>query len=299
MKLITREVPLNFNLWIFGDRHCGNPFAYKKGWGKLAKRMNSPHRGVDHNIGIDVGDVTESVSMRDIKRFSPAHLSKILKDNDIGPVAGMCLYEAEEYIREARKIGAEKYICILNGNHPKHMWPYFQSTQYVCRELKIPYGTWSAKVTFVTKSGRQLFKVFATHGKRTISSTADDPARRKTNMELILKRLLKEKHGDCIIKAQGHCHKILIHEPTHALYLSDNGKEITQHYSQPHDLTGRSYIHPDHCWYISGGSFVKMYDLEIEGDSYSEEAGYDPTELGCVCMAVRRGKPVSAEKIIL
>lgn len=114
-------------------------------------------------------------------------------------------------------------------------------------------------------------------------------------MELILKRHLKHKFGDCLLMSMGHTHKLLICSPNPELYLTDDGSQITQKYTRSDKADG--YIHPDHRWYINTGSFLKLYGDGVSG--YAERAGYDPVELGFIVVMVRDRKIVDVRKVTL
>jgi len=283
MKLIKFSVPNNFNLFQFGDDHEGTCLRHKEGWEQLVDMMNSPYGGLkaDCNFGVDHGDIVEAIAVDD-KRYDEDTTSlKVSKQEDQAVIN-----------REKIK---DKLVCIMEGNHPRKLKNYREITKEVCKKLGVNFGTWSAKITYY--SGNSFyFKQFATHGSRTISSTADDPLRAESNMRLILKRLLKNKFGDCLLMSMGHSHKLIVTPPINALYMADDGKEIKQHYTQR--KLGRSeYIHPDHRWYINTGAFYKLY--EDGKTSYAEIAGYDPIELGFCVVRYRDGDIEGIDKVTI
>jgi hypothetical protein len=114
-------------------------------------------------------------------------------------------------------------------------------------------------------------------------------------MELILKRQLKRKFGDCAVMIKHHVHKIIVCRPEAELYLTDDGKKIKQAY------TGwgqnEPYIHPDARWYGCAGSFMRLYGENTSG--YAEIAEYDPMELGFIVLKIRRKKIVDLEPVYL
>ena len=287
MEKITCEVPKNFNLFLFGDDHFGNPFRHKKGWQKLVRMMNNEFEGCSYSIGVDHGDLCEAITLNDARADNTMPFESM---------EGVCDWQIDGAI-EARELIKSKLVCILEGNHPLKLFRYSKMTERVCKGLKVPYGEWSAKITYVTKKGEVLFKHFATHGYRNINSTCDDPKRRITNMELILKRLLRRKFGDVLLCSMGHTHKLLICRPEEELWLSDDGHEITQHYSTSDDVSGMSNIHADHKWYVNTGSFLKLFDPKIKGSPYQERFGYDPTEIGFCVALCRNGNIKDIKKI--
>jgi len=195
MQLIRRTMPVNFNAFLFGDQHLGSILSYREGWEKLVDMMNSPYDGLkaNANFGIDHGDVIEAIMIDDPRFDGVTTEANILQQMD--------------QAIEDRKPIRDKLICILEGNHPLKLWKFGRITERICNELGVVYGTWSSRITYVDRKGKLLFKHFATHGHRTINSTADDPKRRKTNMELSLKRLLKYKAGDVLLASTGKRYK--------------------------------------------------------------------------------------------
>ena len=114
-------------------------------------------------------------------------------------------------------------------------------------------------------------------------------------MNLILKRHLRFKAGDCAVMIKHHTHKLLVCKPETELYLMDDGKNIKQAYTS----WGQSepYIHPDSRWYGNAGSFLKLYGKGISG--YAEVLEYDPVELGFLCLIVRDKKILELKPIYL
>ena len=113
--------------------------------------------------------------------------------------------------------------------------------------------------------------------------------------QLVLKRHLKFKAGDCAVMIKHHTHKLLVCKPESEVYLVDDGEQIRQAY------TGwgqdEPYIHPDARWYGNGGSFMKLYIDGITG--YAERAEYDPVELGFLVLKVRDRKIVSLDPVYI
>jgi len=184
---------------------------------------------------------------------------------------------------------------MLEGNHDRALWKFGDVVKDIAKELGVPYGTYTTKLTVKDKTGKLMYKLYATHGRKGINSTADDPKRRKVTMQLILKRHLKYQAGDCAVMVEGHTHKVLVCKPESELYLVDDGRRIRQAY------TGwgqnERYIHPDARWYGNTGSFYKLYGPGSSG--YAEIAGYNPTELGFVILKVRDRKIVELEPYYL
>ena len=286
MQLITKILPMDFNLFLFGDDHEGSILRYKEGWNKMVEMINSPYAGLkaSSNYCIDHGDPIEAIMIDDKRYDGKTVESDILKQIENAIIS--------------RKPIAKRMIGLLESNHPEKLWKFGPITQNICKELNVPYGTWSSVFTYKNNKDGLMFKHFATHGYGSISSTADDSIRREANMKLILKRKLKDKVGDCALMSMGHTHKILISKPSSDLYITstkETGNRLKQKYTSSPQKA--SYIHPDHRWYINTGSFLKLYGLGVSG--YAERFGYNPMEFGFVVAKIRKGVIVDIEKVVL
>jgi len=282
MKIIRQTVPENFNLFLFGDKHEGSIMSHQSGWETLLHMMNSSYKGVKSNFGWESGDEIEAILVDDPRYdIGTSKTDSILKQMD------------QAVADRAEMKG--KLIGMNLGNHPDKLKNFGNITEEICNRLGITYGTWTSKITYVTKKGKLLFKHFATHGAGTVNSNADDPKRRTTNMELALKRKLKFMSGDAVLNSMGHTHKLLICKPDPELYIVDNGKELKQKYTAPNPTA--EYIHPDLRWYINTGSFYKLFGDGISG--YGEKAGYAPVELGFAIVRVRNGAIEGIDKIVV
>jgi len=182
----------------------------------------------------------------------------------------------------------------LLGNHEAKLHRFGNLAEDICNGLGIRYGTYSCRVIF--KHGRRkLFNAFFTHGRWAFNSNAKDYEQRQANMKAMLKMKLKYKVGDCAILSAGHSHKLMVVKPTNQLYLYDTPKGLQQRY-----LTGKQtglFIDPDHRWYGSSGSFLRLYKDGITG--YAEMLGLDPVELGWLVWKVRDGLIVDCERMVI
>jgi len=287
MRILSYEMPENWNYFLFGDSHVGARLRHDKGFVKMVNMMNSEYAGLPAgcNYGIDHGDLIEAICVDD-PRFSMFDTKE------------SCILSQMEMAKKELWPIKEKLVCMLDGNHPKKLHKFGPITHYVCRQLGVSFGTMAAKIKF-TCNGRLQFKHFAIHGAGSIGSVADDPERRKLNWRLSLKRKLRDKAGDCLLQSMGHTHKIIISPPTMALYLNDDGKKISQNYTVPQNNT---YIHPDYRWYVNTGGFLKIYgdtvieddDVPLEqsklGSGYAESFMYDPLQLGFVVVLIRNSQ---------
>lgn len=271
MELITKKLPINHNLFLFGDDHEGTILRHNDGWNQLVDMMHSSIDGLPEsaNFGVHHGDFMEGIMIDDPRYDGLTEQGLPLQQ----------LYNSQRNIDPIKG----KLICMLEGNHPIKLWKFGRLTEQLCKELGVQYGTWTAKITYRDTRGEIMYKHYCAHGRKTINSTADDPRRRKANMELILKRHLKFKAGDCVLQSKGHTHKLLCCEPEVDLYLSDDEKAVHQNYTSA-DHTAE-YIHPDLRWYVNTGSFLKSIGIGLSG--YAEIAEYDPVELGFYIVKVR------------
>lgn len=270
MKLIMFTLPSSHNLFSFGDQHYGSILSSDKGWDELVDLMHSEYDGCRNNYGVHGGDIIEAI-MVDDPRFSPEKLTE--------PPPLAQIKEAKRKLEPIK----DMLITILMGNHERSLWRFGNITQDICDYLGVEYGTYTAKITLQDKKDNLMYKTYETHGRKLITSTADDPLRRKVNMQLILKRHLKFKAGDCAVMIKHHAHKLIVTPPTSELYLVDDGKKIKQGYTSSGQT--EPFIHPDARWYGCAASFLKLYGKDTSG--YAEIAEYDPVELGFLVTKVR------------
>jgi len=282
MKLITKQLPSNHNIFLYGDVHDGSILSWQRGWDKMVSKIKSEYDGCSNNYAADGGDMIEAITVDD-PRFDVEKLTQPLPLEQIDRAI-----EKREPIKDI-------LLYILKGNHELKLWRFGDVTAKVCKELGVEYGTYTAKLRVESSKGELMYKLFDTHGSRSITSTADDPIRRRTNLELILKRQLKRKAGDCAVMIKHHVHKLIVCEPESDLYLTDNGKSIRSNYTSWGQ--NEEYIHPDARWYGCAGSFLRLYGKGISG--YAEIAEYDPVELGFLVLKVRNKKIVGLDSYVL
>lgn len=281
MQLITKQVPDNFNLFCFGDLHKGSVLHYDAGVEKLKNMMHSEYDGCRSNLGVNHGDNCEAICIDD-KRYQ--------KDTTI---YDSVLSEMDAVIDDLKPI-SHMLVCGLDGNHELKLWRVLGNlSARIYKELQVPFGTYTARITYQFSNGN-YFKHFATHGARSISSTADDAKRRQANMQLQLKRHLKFKSQTCALATEGHTHKLIVCKPDSELYLDDDGENITQHYTQP---ATNGYTHHEQIYFANTGSFMKLYEIGVSG--YAERFGYDPIELGFIIAKIRDQKIVDVDKVVL
>jgi hypothetical protein len=289
MKIISKQLPMNHNLFFSGDEHLGSNLHYTKGLDTLLDMIQSPYGGLParNNFSALMGDPIEAILIDD-KRFHPSNYASLCEEleyEDIDdrkhPIPRL---QAEYYARRMNPI-KDRILFILDSNHNIKLWKYDNFTAYIAKQLGVEYGTWTCKCRVESTKGRYLYKFYATHGAKTIQSYADDISRRVANEKLILKRQLSDQAGDCVLMAKGHSHKLIVSHPEKRLYLTDDGKYIQQRYTGARHTDEE--IHPDHRWYINTGSFHRTFAEGVTG--YAERFEYKPVELGFIVVMVRDG----------
>jgi hypothetical protein len=286
LKLITKKLEDSHNLFLFGDQHKGSLLSSQHGWRTLVSMMHSKYEGCSNNYGVDMGDAIEAI-MVDDKRFYPE--KTVTEEKAVVPDPMRQLDAAIEDRQPIKK----QLLCMIDGNHPRKLWRFGNLTAKMCASLGVEYGTYTAKI--IIQNNDLMYKIYATHGLKSITSTADDPKRRMVNKQLILKRHLKFKAGDCAVMVKGHTHQLLVCKPESELYLTDDGSKIKQGYTSYGQ--NEPYIHPDARWYGNTGSFLKLHGKDMSG--YAEILELDPVELGFLILIVRRRKIVELRPIYL
>ena len=275
-------MPYDFNIFHYGDVHDGSILSSKHGWAVFVDALNSEYDGCKNNYAIEGGDPVEAITVDD-PRFSPETLDEPLP------------LEQLKYAVQKREPIKERLLVELQGNHDRKLWRFGNIAKEIADQLGCQYGTYTCKISFTDKKDRLMFKLYETHGSKSITSSADDKTRRISNMKLSLKRNLKFKAGDCAVMVKHHAHKLIVCEPEPELYLTDNGKQIKQNYTSFGQ--NESYIPPDMRWYGCAGAFLTLFGQGISG--YAEVAEYDPVELGWLVTSVRNKKIVSVKPYYL
>ena len=102
--------------------------------------------------------------------------------------------------RKLSEIPSEQWITVLQGNHEDHHLNYGYLAADVAEKVGAVFGTTDCKIIYKNTPPfisvgytnpemvhvDTLFKQFAIHGRKQITSTADNPARAAANMELII-----------------------------------------------------------------------------------------------------------------
>lgn len=285
MEILSKELPIDHDLILFSDTHEGTILQETHSMMVVRERI----RKEKNTYCAFGGDWAEAI-MVDDKRYSPD------TDKKDGPLKQY--KHGEDFFRPI----AAKTLFFLLGNHDWVLSCKYGNyiKEILCKNLGIPYGTYTTKLSVKDKKGNQSYKLFYTHGAKSIYSTADDPIRREANMLLQLKRRLQMKAGDCEVMSMAHTHKLLVSPPMASLYLHDEDGKIHSAYTEPG--TGK-WIHPDHRWFINTGSFLRLYTAGMgEGEAvsgYAERFALDPTEIGYAVIECRGGKIKNIRKEVV
>lgn len=287
MRLLTVETPRDFNLFLTSCTHFGSRLCHEDGIEQMIDMIKHPYEGVDNNHAIHHGDIIEGIKIDDPRFVRAASLQpEILPQVD---------YAIEKLypIRHNLKV-------INHGNHELKLHKFGNIAAHIAKNLGVPYGTNSCKISYRDEdTGELLFKHYASHGRKSIGSSADDPIRQRANMQLQLKRHLKMKAGDCMLMSKGHTHRVITLEPNPELFLYDDGNKVG--HGHVRSKQNAKYIPAEMRYYANVGAFYKLYGNEMHSydskdimnsvfSSYAEEAEYDPIELGFVVAVVRDGK---------
>ena len=280
MEIIQRFINDDCDIIIGGDTQIGNLLVYEDGIKKMVDHIASN----PNNHFVHTGDCIDGIMMDD-KRFY---------DETINPVTkAKPLLEANYFIDLFKPV-AKQTDVILWGNHDNHLWRFGNIVRdHICTQLNVRYGGYVSKIHYVSKKDKLLFKIYVTHGRRSICSYADDIHRQRTNMELILKRHLHKMAGDCLVMIKGHNHLLLSLQPTYTLFLVDNGEELQQRYTSP--AVYAEYIPPELRYYGCSGSFLRAQAIGVT--SYIEEKELPPVVLGYLVLEVRDGKAVNLREV--
>jgi hypothetical protein len=284
MKVINVLLPSSHELIPCGDKHLGTTLSYTDGveelYDYILKRKNRYH--------IDLGDRIEAITVDD-KRFAVESDGKV-------PVP---LQQALEALRQDKRI-AKRLICMLIGNHELKLRKFGNLTEFMAAELskvkgsEVSYGTYTAVIRVSDEFGL-LYNLFISHGFGSFNSKAKDYEQFQGNRRAGLKNKLRFKAGDCAIMAMGHTHQLFITPPTNQLYLTYGQGKPAQHYLEWNG-NNKNYIDPDNRWYVSAGSFLKLYG---DGIGYGEVAGYNPVETGYPIIQVVDRKIVGIKKVVV
>lgn len=269
MQLFSRILPKACEIVLISDTHIGSSLTHYTG---IKKAIDYVAAGKNRFM-IVIGDLCEAISTDDLKRFDMGTI-------DLSIPIPMQQYN---YWVELFRPIAKKILYINEGNHDfkHHRYADFVK-DVVCKELNVPFGTYSSKLTITNQKGDTRFKLYTTHGFGIMTTAADDPIRRKSNLRLSLNRKLQHKAADCVLMAMGHTHQLIISRPEASTYLYDDAEAIYEGIT--HAPQNSQYIPDNMRWYVNTGSFLKSQALGIS--SYAERAGYNPSALGYAVISI-------------
>ena len=293
MKIITKQLPVNHNLFLYSCDHEGNILRHDKGFKKMIHMVHSEYEGCKNNFCWDFGDSVEAIQVDD-PRFSFA---------TVNPKYSVPMLQMFQAVKHRKPI-AHIILGMNESNHPLKLWRFGNITQTICDKLNekhgghIPYIPWAGKLVARDSHGGIMYRMFNTHGRLAINSRVPDPKRRKTNNQLKLKNQLAPMMGDCILMAKAHIHKIINCHPDRELYITDDGDKTKQGYTQGDEVDQTaSFIHPDNRYYVAVGSFLKLYGENVAG--YAERFEMQPIELGFQIARIRNKKLQGVDPIYL
>jgi len=281
MQLFKKVLPRNCNILFGSCTHIGSKLTHYDGIEQFKDELLSKPT----NRAIFLGDLCEAILVDDSKRFDP----------DTQDLA--ILTPGQQYQRfiDIFRPCAKQILYINTGNHDYKHIKTIDLVDWVCHELKVPYGTYSSKITIYDSRGKPRFKIYTTHGNGSISSIADDPIRKLANMKLSLKRKLAPLAADCFLAVMAHTHRLIVSPPEKELYLTDDGEKIKQHYTMAQQ--DAEYIPAHLRWYLNSGSFLKNQILGSSG--YAERAMYSPVELGYGRAIIEDYQIVDVQKVLV
>jgi len=280
MELLMHAVPANWDLYDMGDLHIGSSSFHEDA---LLEAREEIIENKDARVVLG-GDLIECIAVDDF-RFQLEALD---------PEATTAGEQARRVIELFKPI-KDKIVVSLEGNHEWKIRKHVKLAEHICRELGIPYGTFTCKISYRDKNGLQ-FKHYTTHGFKSISSTAADPLTRDANIKKQNKDKLKGKCADAYLMTRHHNHKLVLSEPTRELFLTDNGSKIKDNYT--HAKQNAKYIPPDLRWYGCAGSFSRLYPhMGVSG--YAERWELDPVEIGYLKFKIRDRKLVEGERKVI
>lgn len=281
MQLFCRQLPSKCRIVMFSDTHIGSLATHYEAIEKCVEDIAKPN-----TWAVGLGDYCEAQTID--------HPHFVLENADMSVPTPM-----RQYLKAADMLKpiAKKILYLNEGNHDARFARTVNLMRDVlCRELDVPFGTYTSKLSIADDKGRTRIKILTTHGFGSMGSSADDPIRVKSNLLLSLKRKLKNLAGDCHAQGCGHTHQLHVASPLHTLYLSDDGESIKKHYLDT-TVTDGPYIAPDHRWYFNTGSFYKTQGLGYS--TYAERFGLAPQPIGYCVVHIDGWRIQNIEEVML
>lgn len=272
MELLKRALPDTCSIIAFGDTHYGSATCSEGTMHEIIKRISQKN-----TYCIFLGDTI------DAKTVDNPHFSHEMHDAKMTPMK-----QLTKWCDIMRQIKKEKWIAMLAGNHELKLHKFGDLTRIACENLGIPYGGFLSKITISSQNdGFPMFKIMATHGSKCANSTSPDPLQRRRIMQGQIKRQLSSLgFSDCVVNLCGHGHRLVVVNPAHEPYFLDDGEKLIGKYTKAKQSD--EWIDEDLRYYAMCGSTART--LVVGGISYSELAGYQPSQLGYVEISVKDGK---------
>ncbi len=290
MKIINLRLPEDHNFYLLSDLHEGTIHQDSGAIDDVVKLISQDKQGY---VAI-LGDCVEATQID-----HPHYLPSVQREITL---------PLEQYKRVVNKLQllteGNKLVTIMDGNHDlRLMRAGIMVRDVLCAGLQgateynmfhFPlYGTY----TCIVDTGH--YKIFMTHGRKTLSTTARDPDIRRANLRKQLRDRLAHKMGDCLVMARAHTHRLLVASPVPELFLYTDqkrkrGKSVRQAYQVTKPYEQGAYIDPDQRWYVSTGGFLRNYVENVSG--YGEHGDYDPLEIGYAVVICRNGVVTNVEE---
>lgn len=280
MQIIKTVIPPNCEIVLAGDSHEGSIMKHREGYQEMIDYVDS---GKNRRL-IHMGDMIEGICADD-----PRYEYDVIDPGSPKPFVQML-----NACEELRPI-AKKMIGLLSGNHEFKLQRMGDLAEMAAKNLAIPYGTYSAKFTFLDKKGNVRNKFFCHHGSGFLQSRAKDKIQRDANIKASLKNKLESQAADVALCAIGHTHQLIVVEPAETLHITDDGSRIKQTYSSK--FIDGELIHPDYRWYVNTGCFLKQFELGVSG--YGERAMYRPSEMGYIVVRLENYEIVDVKRVVV
>jgi hypothetical protein len=179
-------VPSDHEIVLMGDEHSGNLLSYEDG----IKEVHDYILSAGNRFVVKMGDRIDAIASDD-KRY------------DLTAKEPIPLQQAKQAIKDDLCV-ADRTLVRLQGNHEMKLWRFGDLAAFIAEQLKQPYGTYSCVLEVSDQFG-PMYRIWLSHGFRTVNSNAKDWEQRIANMKASLKMKMKYKAGDCLVMAMGHC----------------------------------------------------------------------------------------------
>lgn len=260
-----------FNLMPFGDLQVGSPVFRRDTWDQYVEEVKATRNA----ITIGMGDYTDHFrptiqGQLKIALSKDAEAGKTMDQMHRDHIDRKVLPLLRPVIKNSACLG------LLGGHHDMTYQDGTNSTQYLCRELGVPYlGDGEALIRVNLKIGTPClsFELYATHGDGNGGAVGSNIMK--------LQRMLAYWDADILLR--GHsCDKFIFQEPQH--YLTQ---------SKPPRLRQRNRV------IANTGSFS---DGRMEGEStYVEKRNLIPKAVGYVQIHinVRRDSTSGSQYLVM